>query len=212
MKKTDQVNNMGTKLEEFIIKQLNDKKKQRWIISSEDLYVLCGDMGIIDDDTIMIDVLKYLDENKIDINFHGKNGDKFYREFIRLENKMKLLEKFKNTKPEMQKLIEKAQSISVPERPEWLESYRNDEDSPDLKVSTDDGMAQFQRITDMLKQELREQIENEPVPTIEELQTHVEMEMGLPQPFNMNELNANELVNFLTNRVIPERFRENNNN
>jgi hypothetical protein len=61
----------------------------------------------------------------------------------------------------------------------------------------------------MLTQELREQVENEPEITLEE----VENEMGLVPPnFSMSQLNGDELIQFLTNRIIPERFRENNNN
>ena len=76
------------KLNEFIIKQLNDKKVQRWIIMATDLFALCNNMGILDDDELMIDIIMYLENNEIDINFVG--GDQFYKDFLRLENKVKM--------------------------------------------------------------------------------------------------------------------------
>ena len=33
------------KLGDFILKQIEEKKIQRWIITSDDLFTLCGDMG-----------------------------------------------------------------------------------------------------------------------------------------------------------------------
>ena len=49
------------KLNEFIIKQLNDNKVQRWIIKATDLFALCNNMGILDDDELMIDIIEYLE-------------------------------------------------------------------------------------------------------------------------------------------------------
>ena len=48
------------KLGDFIIRQIEDKKVQRWIIPSDDLFTLCGNMGIIDDDDLMINVTELL--------------------------------------------------------------------------------------------------------------------------------------------------------
>ena len=165
------------KLNEFIIKQLNDKKVQRWIIMATDLFALCNNMGILDDDELMIDIIMYLENNEIDINFLG--GDQFYKDFLRLENKVKMGKMLRGSKTEVQLMIEKIDSIKVPERPQWLNSYMDDEEKPNENEIREDIFNQYQRIGDMLKQELRDQVENEPTPTIEEIQRDIQLEMGM---------------------------------
>ena len=159
------------KLGEFILKRIEEKKTQRWIITCDDLFTLCGDMGIIEDDDIMMDIMEYLEDNKIDVNFHNNKSAGYYKIWNELERKIKLKRTLIGSKTEVQKLIEEVDKIRVPERPNWLEMYRYDDDNPDLKVSNEDN--QYQRITNMLMQELREQVENEPEVTIEEIQQKI---------------------------------------
>jgi hypothetical protein len=64
----------------------------------------------------------------------------------------------------------------------------------------------------MLMQELREQVDDEPEITLDEIQQEVKNEIIYRDNPIMGEMSGEELRNFLTNRVKPERFRENNNN
>ena len=64
----------------------------------------------------------------------------------------------------------------------------------------------------MLTQELRNKVENEPGISLDEIQQEVENEIIYRENPIMGEMSGEELRDFLTNRVIPERFRENNNN
>ena len=164
------------KLNEFIVKQLNDKKVQRWIIKATDLFTLCNNMGILDDDELMIDIIEYLENNEIDINFIG--GDAFYKDFIRLENKVKMGKMLRGSKTEVQLMIEKIDSIKVPERPQWLNSYMDDEEGPNENEIREDNHNQYQRINDMIIQKLQDQVENEPTPTIEEIQEEMNNELN----------------------------------
>jgi hypothetical protein len=164
------------KLNEFIIKQLNDNKVQRWIIKATDLFALCNNMGILDDDELMIGIIEYLENNEIDINFVG--GESFYKDFTRLENKVKMGRMLRGSKTEVQLMIEKIDSIRVPERPTWLEMYRDDStdekiESSKIEVSDENP---YQRITNMLTQELEDRVNSEPTPTIEELQQQIDGE------------------------------------
>ena len=115
----------------------------------------------------------------------------------------------KGTKTEVQQLIEKVDKIKVSERPDWMEMYRNDDDDNNHVEYTGNTL---QRITDMLTQELRNKVENEPGISLDEIQQEVENEIIYRENPIMREMNGEELRDFLTNRVIPERFRENNNN
>jgi hypothetical protein len=164
------------KLNEFIIKQLNDNKVRRWIIKATDLFALCNNMGILDDDELMIDIIEYLENNEIDINFVG--GESFYKDFTRLENKVKMGKMLRGSKTEVQLMIEKIDSIRVPERPTWLEMYRDDSTDEKIERSKMEVSDEnpYQRITNMLSQELREQVENEPTPTLEEIEKEINNE------------------------------------
>ena len=164
------------KLNEFIIKQLSDSKVQRWIIKATDLFALCNNMGILDDDELMIDIIEYLENNEIDINFIG--GDQFYKDFVRLENKVKMGKMLRGSKTEVQLMIEKIDSIKVPERPTWLNNYMDDEEDPNKKATINEDNNQYQRITDMLTQRLRDQVENEPGITLEDLQREIDNEIN----------------------------------
>jgi hypothetical protein len=159
------------KLGNFILKRIDEKKTQRWIISSDDLYTLCGDMGIIDDDDIMMDIMEYLEENQIDVNFHNNKSAGYYRRWNELERKIKLRSILKGTKTEVQQMIEKVNNIKIEDRPDWLEMYKDDStdekiEESKMKVSNENT---YQRITNMLMEELKEQVENEPEITLEEI-------------------------------------------
>jgi hypothetical protein len=165
---------MGNKLGDFIIKQINDKKVQRWIIPSDDLFVLCGNMGIIDDDDLMINVMEYLEENEIDVNFHSNQSTGYYRRWNEIEKIITLKKMLSGNKTEIQLMMEKVDSIKVPERPEWLQTYMDDEE--EIKTSpvvNENVVNQLQRIGDILRQELRNQVEREPTPTIEEIKEEI---------------------------------------
>jgi hypothetical protein len=203
---------MKNKLGEFVIKFLEDKTETRKIIKCDDFFQLIADMGINDDSDEIVDIIYYLEDNKTDINFHEANTQNYYTRFRNIERKVQMSKMLKGSKTEVQQMIEKVDSVKVQDRPDWLETYRNDDEDTTPMETSDRDRNLGQDIIDRLTNEIREKIENEPGPTLEELQNEVDVEMGLPRPFNMNELNANEVVDFLTNRVIPERFRENNNN
>jgi hypothetical protein len=145
------------KLGDFVIKYLNEKTETRKIIKCDDFFLLVESMGLKDDSDDIVNIIDYLEENKTDINFHdAKTGD-FYRRFRNIEKKIQLSKMLKGSKTEVQKLIEKVDSIKVKERPDWLEMYRDD--STDEKIENSkmevSNEVPYQRITDMLMQELR---------------------------------------------------------
>ena len=86
----------------------------------------------------------------------------------------------KGSKTEVQKLIEKVDSIKVKDRPDWLEMYRDD--STDEKIENSKMVVSnenpYQRITDMLTQELKDKVENEPGITLEEIQGEIDNEIN----------------------------------
>jgi hypothetical protein len=203
---------MENGLGEFVIKFLKDKTETRKIIKCDDFFQLLNDMGLNDDNDEVINIVDYLDGNNTDINFHGAKTHNFYNRFRNIEKKIQMSKILNGTKTEVQKLIEKVDKIKVQERPDWLEMYRDDStdekiEESKMKVSNENP---YQRITNMLMEELKEQVENEPEVTIEEILNENEI-IYRENPI-MGQMSGEELRDFLSNRIIPERFRENNNN
>ena len=203
---------MENGLGEFVIKFLKEKTETRKIIKCDDFFQLLNDMGLNDDNDEVINIIDYLDGNNTDINFHGAKTHNFYNRFRNIEKKIQMSKILNGTKTEVQKLIEKVDKIKVQERPDWLEMYRDDStdekiEESKMKVSNENP---YQRITNMLMEELKEQVENEPEVTIEGILNENEI-IYRDNPI-MGQMSGEELRDFLSNRIIPERFRENNNN
>jgi predicted GTPase len=165
------------KLGEFILKRIEEKKTQRWIITCDDLFTLCGDMGIIDDDDTMMDIMDYLEENKIDVNFHNNKSAGYYKIWNELERKVKLKKMLIGSKTEVQKMIEKVDSVKVQDRPDWLEAYRNDEDTTPVAFTDKDNNL-GKSILDRLTKEVRDRVDNEPGITLEEIQEQINNELN----------------------------------
>jgi hypothetical protein len=167
---------MRSKLGEFVVKFLKDKTETRKIIKCDDFFQLLNDMGLSDEDNEVIDIIDFLESNNTDINFHDAKTQNFYNRFRNIEKKVQMSKMLIGSKTEVQKMIEKVESIKVQERPDWLEMYRDDEDNPDFKVSEQGN--QYQRITDMLTQELKDKFENEPEMTLEEIRQEINNEIN----------------------------------
>jgi hypothetical protein len=165
---------MENKLGDFVIKFLKDKTETRKVIKCVDFFQLIIDMGLSDECVEVMDIVEYLDQNEIDINFDETGGD-YYSRFKSIERKVKLSKMLLGSKTEVQKMIEKVDSIKVQERPDWLEMYRDDSTDEKIEESKMKVLNEnpYQRITDMLTQELREQVENEPEITLEEIEKEI---------------------------------------
>ena len=169
---------MESKLGDFVIKFLKDKTETRKIIKCDDFFQLVNDMGISDDSDEIVDIIYYLEDNKIDINFHGANTQNFYTRYRNIERKVQMSKMLKGSKPEVQKLIEKVESITVKERPDWLETYRNDDEGESPVAYTDKDNNLGKSILDRLTNEIRERVENEPGITLDEIQEQMNNEIN----------------------------------
>lgn len=159
---------MESKLGDFVIKYLKEKTHTRKVIKCVDFFILITNMGLSDECVEVMNIVEYLDQNEIDINFDDISGD-YYSRFKSIERKVKLSKMLQGSKTEVQKMIEKVDSIQIQERPDWLGYYRdgeNDEDTTPITTSERDrNLGQ-----DIIDRLIREQVENEPEITIEEVQ------------------------------------------
>jgi len=167
-----------SKLESFILKHLEPKFKTRKTIDCDDFFTTMAFMGIEDNDPRMVKIMDYLDVNGVDINFHdAKTGD-FYRRYKSIEQKVRLSKMLNGTKTEVQKLIEKVDSIKVQERPDWLEHYRDDGDDKTPITTSDRDRNLGQDIIDRLTSEIKEEVENAPEVTLEEIYEQMNNELN----------------------------------
>jgi hypothetical protein len=170
---------MKSKLGDFVIKFLKDKTETRKIIKCDDFFQLVNDMGVSDDSDEIVDIIYYLEDNKIDINFHGANTQNFYTRYRNIERKVQMSKMLKGSKTEVQRMIEKVESVKVQERPDWLDYYRNEDDEDTTPMETSDrGRNLGQDIIDRLTKEIKEKIDNEPGVTLEEIREQMNNEIN----------------------------------
>jgi hypothetical protein len=172
---------METKLGDFVIKFLQNKTETRKIIKCDDFFQLINDMGITDDSDEIISIINYLEENNTDINFHGAKTQNFYNRFRNIEKKVQMSKMLIGSKTEVQKMIEKVESVKVQERPDWLDYYRNDDEggeSPNHMGLSDRDKNLGQDIIDRLTSEVKERIDNEPGITLEEIREQMNDEIN----------------------------------
>jgi hypothetical protein len=171
---------MENKLGDFIIRYLQDKTETRKIIKCDDFFQLLDNMSITDDSDEVVNIIYYLEDNKIDINFHGANTQNFYNRYRNIERKVQMSKMLKGSKPEVQKLIEKVESINIKERPDWLEFYRNDDEDSEIGnyTTSDRDRNLGQDILDKLTNEIKEIINNEPGITLEEIREQMNNEIN----------------------------------
>lgn len=171
---------MENKLGEFVIKFLKDKTETRKIIKCDDFFWLVNDMGINDDSDEIVDIIDYLEDNKTDINFHGAKTQNYYNRFRNIERKVQMSKMLRGSETEVQKMIKKVESIKVQERPDWLDYYKNEDDEDETSLGSkstserDNNLGQS--IIDRLTQQVKEQVENEPGITLEEIQEEINNE------------------------------------
>ena len=148
---------------------------------AEELHNLLSHLqSLIDDNDEVIDIIDYLDNNNIDINFHNAKTGDFYNRYRHIERTVQMSKMLKGSKTEVQQMIEKVDSITVKERPDWLEMYRNDTTDEKIEESKMNFSSEnpFQRITDMLTQRVRDDIENEPGITLDEIREQMNNEIN----------------------------------
>jgi len=115
-------------LTEFIEKRLQDKKQQRWVIHSNDLFDLFMSMGIMEEEELLMDILEYLEEQKIDVHFENALYKEQFQNFKRLEQGYKIRKQMKGKIDENKKFVSKVLSIKPNINDSFLHEYMTDDD------------------------------------------------------------------------------------
>jgi len=122
-------------LGDTVVRFLGDKKKQRWIIESSDLFELLNNMGILNDPEALNVVLEHLEDSGIDVNFRDTDSE-YYKIFKDIERRFKFLKDMKFKRQNVTDLIKKMDDINVKPDDSWLDSYRNDTEEDENPVDT----------------------------------------------------------------------------
>jgi hypothetical protein len=209
---------METKLGDFVIKFLQNKTETRKIIKCDDFFQLINDMGITDDSDEIISIINYLEDNDTDINFHKANTQDYYNRFRNIERKVQMSKMLIGSKTEVQKMIEKVESIKIEERPDWLDYYKNEDDEDETNVNgkptSDRDKNLGQDIIDRLTNEIKEKIENEPGMTLDEIRIEINDEMNVMNTIRQGFGMTNEMLEQLRNApdITEEQINEIRNN
>ncbi len=144
-------------LTDFIKRQIQDKLKQRWVIQSDDLFILFKMMGLMDDSEKMMDILEYLEDNKIDVQFPEQLNHEEYGVFISLEKTLKLRKVFKSKGLDIKGQIEKVMSIKPDVDDTFLLEYMVDDEEEIKKIRSSEDK-NLTKIQNKIKEEIRNKI------------------------------------------------------
>jgi hypothetical protein len=114
-----------SELGDTVVKFLNDKKKQRWVVESADLFELLSQMGILNDVESLNIVIEHLENSEIDVNFRDTDTG-YYKIFKDIERRYKFIKKMNFVRKDVTEIIKKVDDIKIKPDDSWLESYRND--------------------------------------------------------------------------------------
>jgi len=117
-----------SRIAKFVIKQLEDKKQQRWVIQSKDLFDLWENMGIMGCEDELMDILEYLEENNIDVHFENSTYEAQFNIFKRIEMGYKLRKHMKDQIDKNKIKIEKVLSIKPKVNDSFLLEYMTDDE------------------------------------------------------------------------------------
>jgi hypothetical protein len=137
----------------FVLKTLNDKVKVKKIIESDDFFEVIGNMGLTDVDVEVVNIIEYLENENIDINFNEGQSKEYIR-FKSIKNNHQLMKRIKVKKEDVKNMMIKVENITPPERPNWLEYYRSDDDNVEATTTIDDFDSINQRIRNTITSEM----------------------------------------------------------
>lgn len=152
-------------LTNFIEKQLQDKKQQRWVIQSKDLFDLWSSMGVMEEEELLMNILEYLEENKIDVHFENSAYEAQFKTFKKLEQGYQIRKRMKGKIDETKKYIEKVMSYKPNVDDTFLLEYMTDdeEEQKEVRVNVNDFNKDLQKMQEnVTKQIQQEMLENAP--------------------------------------------------
>jgi len=171
-----------SKLGDTVIKFLNDKKKQRWVIEAADLFNLLNSMGILDDVDSMFIVIEDLENSDIDVNFRDTDIE-YYKIFKAFEKQYKFFKSLKYNRADVVKMINKVDEIEVKLDDDWLQLYKNDDEAETTETTTTGQLnPDLLKLNEKIKNEITDRI----IQNLNQVSDEERMQLAMEQ---INELN-----------------------
>jgi len=165
-------------LTKFIEKELQDKKQQRWVIDSNDFFNLVFAMGIMEQEELLMDILEYLEENKIDIHFSSPEKQNQFQTFKKIEQGYRIRKQMKGYSEEIKKNIEKVMGYKPNVSDDFLLEYMTDDEeyiqnlNATIQPINKDIQELQEKITKQIHQEMLEKVPQTPNLLIEYLRNN----------------------------------------
>jgi hypothetical protein len=126
-----------SKVSSFIIKQLNDKITQRYVVSADDFFQIIESMGISDDVDVLFEIIQYFEESKIDVFFISGTDHIKYQTFRRIEQQLGIMRRLNKNREEITELNHKVDNIKPHMDDSWLKAYMIEDDEEKNKYLTE---------------------------------------------------------------------------
>jgi hypothetical protein len=154
------------RLTEFIEKQIQDKKTQRWVIESEVLFTLFKNMGIMEDQDMLMDIIDYLEENKIDVYFNNTDSNLFFGKFTSIEKSCKIRKKIGINSEKIKQHINMVNSLKIEIDDDYFKTFMTD-DNEEIKEIVEN-LPKFDKHLENLqskidKEKFERHLENNPI-------------------------------------------------
>jgi hypothetical protein len=131
-----------SKVPSFVIKQLNDKITQRYVVNADDFFQIIESMGISDNLDALFEVIQYFEESKIDVFFKNGTDHVRYQTFRNIEQQLGIMRRLNKKHEEITELNRKANNIKPHMDDSWLKSFMIEDDEEknkyllELKITT----------------------------------------------------------------------------
>jgi hypothetical protein len=154
------------RLTEFIEKQIQDKKTQRWVIESEVLFILFKNMGIMEDQDMLMDIIDYLEENKIDVYFNNTDSNLFFGKFTSIEKSCKIRKKIGINSEKIKQHINMVNSLKIEIDDDYFKTFMTDDDEEIKEIV--ENLPKFDKHLENLqskidKEKFERHLENNPI-------------------------------------------------
>jgi hypothetical protein len=139
-----------SKLNDFIVKRLQENIKQRWVVESKIFFELLENMGIINDEDLLADIFEFLETENIDIHFNNTGDHLRFQQYKRIEEKAKFIKRLGIAQDGIRNFIGKVDNTKPIVDDSFMKIYMTDNDEEQREIihyinNMDDNLEKFRK-------------------------------------------------------------------
>ena len=170
-----------TKLNDFIVKRLQENIKQRMVIESKEFFELLEKMGIINDEDLLADIFEFLEDENIDVHFNSTGDHLRFEQYKRIEVKAKFNKRIGIAQDGIKNFIKTVDNFKPTMDDTFMKVYMTDDDEEQIEIS--EHMSTLDNNLELFRKKFEQ----------EKYQKHQD---------KLRELSTEELIEQLTNNTI----------